>query len=86
MRSKTPPQAVEQATLEKLEEILEHHKRANFTDEELKIIRRMIQCWNSFQVLGVIGITIRNIVIWLGVMFGAYYAVTKWFIHLVKGV
>lgn len=78
----------EREALAKLQVILAERNLehvAPLTDDELQLIRHMIDVYKSFAVFGKMAGAFRNIVLWLGVMFAAWYALKDWLVQAARG-
>jgi len=54
------------------------------TDEEIEHVRKWLEVYKSFAVFGRFAGFARNLVIWIGVMFGAWYAFKGWLIEMAQ--
>lgn len=57
-------------------------KEPPLTDEEIENLRRWLEVYRSFAALGRFAGFARNTVIWIGVMFGAWYAFKGWLVEI----
>lgn len=75
----------ELAALEKLDTLLNKKKKSvSFSDDEIVIIKKMVELYESFAAIGYFGSAAKNIIIWLGVMIGAYFTFTEFVSKYIK--
>ena len=71
--------------LEKLTKLLEKEESIEELDKkEIEIVRKMIATYESFKAFGRLSSAARNIVIWLGVMLGAYFTLQEFIVNFIK--
>ena len=51
---------------------------------EFETLDRMIRVWEGLERLGLIGDMVKRFLIWCGVLFAAYFAVTEYILAWVK--
>ena len=78
----------ERAALQKLEQLLRDNKVTIFTAEEAATLQRLAKIFLALEVLGGVGRTIRNVLLWLGVIITAWFAfrngVAEWVASLIR--
>jgi len=75
----------ELAALKKLETLLEKkEKTVTFNDDEIAVIKKVVELYKSFAAIGYFGSAAKNIVIWIGVMLGAYFTFTEFVAKYIK--
>lgn len=74
----------EKQVVEKLNALLNDKKVHIFSESEVEIIKEMMDIYAGMRSWGKLAGIMRNAVIWLGVMFGAYYAFKEWVIAAAK--
>lgn len=72
------------AALKKLDEILARHNVTVFDEREIRVIRQMMEFYQACSALGRFAGAARNVVIWMGVMLGAWWAFNEWVVKFVK--
>lgn len=78
----------ERSALAKLQRWVEHRNADEvppLTDDEIKVVRFWIRVFQGLSALGYAGAVLKNAVLWLGVIIGAYWAVKNWVIEAAKG-
>ena len=64
-------------TLKKLLDLVEKEKAYIFNEDEVKVLKKVIEFYSSFESLGRLGKGLRNVVVWFGVMAGTYFAIRE---------
>jgi hypothetical protein len=59
-------------------------KAPPLSDTEIEHLRRWLEVYKSFDTLGRFATFARNTVIWIGVMFGAWYAFKGWLVEIAQ--
>lgn len=83
---------VETEAFEKFKKFLEEKQKFEakgedviiFTEDEVKILRRVIDHYKGLQAVGMIGSWFKTIVIWIGVMLGAFAAAKVGIVDFIK--
>jgi hypothetical protein len=57
--------------LQKLEELM-HKDTADFTEDEVKTIKKMVRVYSAFEVLGSIGQVIKTTLLWFAAIIGTW--------------
>lgn len=51
---------------------------------DIETLERMVKFWEALEAFGRLGDLLRRLVIWLGVLFGAYFAFTEYVAGYIK--
>lgn len=64
-------------TLKKLLDLVEKEKAYIFNEDEVKVLKKVIEFYSSFESLGRLGKGLRNVVVWFGAMAATYFAIRE---------
>lgn len=78
----------EHAALKKLEQLLKDNKITIFTAEEAAALQKLAKVFLALEVLGGIGGVLKNVLLWLGVILAAWFALrnglAEWIISITQ--
>ena len=78
--------SVAEQALKKLDILIEQRKDPQFTEEEADKLREFANMLMAFEAMGSLGSMAARIIIWSGIMFGAYVAIRNGAIEFVQDV
>jgi len=73
----TTHKEVTNETLEKLLKLVEKDDAYIFNEDEVKVLKKVIDFYMSFESLGRLGKGLRNVVVWFGAMAATYFAIRE---------
>ena len=76
----------EQVVLDKIKEMMKDNDVHIFSDKEVKTLKRIIAIIDAFYTLGGLGTVIKNTLMWLGFMIGAYIAAKNGVVGWIVGL
>lgn len=59
--------------------------RNELTNEELQEVREGLAILRTFNAFGAIGNWAKNVLIWIGIFLGAWFAFNEWVVKFIRG-
>ena len=88
MNKNVPISDQERSMLHKVSALIERrdlNKVPPLDDDEIIVLRRALRFFEGILALGVLGGAFKNIIIWVGVLAGAYYGFKNWVFKAAQG-